>query len=114
METVNDLIDSFDRRLQGVAALDGQSLNGHRNVQMLLKAGQSVEAIRALRIAEDKLIQTFIEDSRKLFEDEPWVSDNAIHLFEMSKEIIEKLPEGIREKVHRMMPRTLKEQLETV
>jgi hypothetical protein len=114
METVNELIDSVDRRLRSVAALDGQSLNGHRNVQIMVKAGQSVETIRALRAAEEELIQTFIENSQQLFEHESWEDENAIRLFEMSKQIIEKLPEAMRRKVRRMMPRTYKEEIEMV
>jgi hypothetical protein len=104
IEVVNKLIDSFHLRLRAVAALDGKSLNGHQKVQSMLKGGHSVPEIREMMKEENRLLQRFLEESQSLFELESWKIDNLTDRTVSSFEIIELLPEAIRQKVRLMIP----------
>jgi transposase len=104
IEEVNNLIDSFTSRLRTVEALDGQSLNGHRNVQVMLTRGYTTEQIRQMRTEEQKILKKFLDESEHLFETEVWEETKLNELFDRCKTILRKLPERILQKVNIRIP----------
>ena len=102
IEEVNNLIDSFHNRLRSVAALDGQALTGHRNVQLMVNAGQTVEEICTLRRQENEHISRFCDESRRFFDDQSWEICISSDEIARSRRIIQILPESMRRKVHLM------------
>ena len=99
METINAAIDSFPVRLKAVEALRGQSLNGHRDVIRDLHTGaRTVEQVLMEREEEANAVETFVAESRDLFENRaPGARGMAVcPLALRSYEIVRKLPEVTR------------------
>jgi transposase len=107
IDEVNALIASFPNRLRTVEALDGQSLNGHRNVQVMLTQGQTVQQIREMRTQEREILGRFLNESRELFEIEVWEETKLTELFDRCETILKRLPEMMLKKVRLMMPPNL-------
>lgn len=103
IDKVNNLIGSFTNRLRTVEALDGQSLNGHRNIQVMLAQNYTIQQIRQMREEEKQILERFLNESQDLFETEVWEAKPLDELFARSKTILKKLPETILEKVRLMM-----------
>jgi hypothetical protein len=99
IEEVNRTVDSFQDRLRAVAALDGQTLNGHRAVQQLVKAGHTIDEIREMVQNQESHIHGFIGESEHLFEAEPWEPDREDFQIRESRRIVQILPEIMRRKV---------------
>jgi hypothetical protein len=70
LELVNTLMYDFHSRLQSVEVLDGQSLNGHREVHEMLSSGRyTVDDITQMRKQEDMNLLQFKCDSWTFFRD---------------------------------------------
>jgi hypothetical protein len=101
-DEVNHLINDFEARLRAVEALGGQSLNGHRDVQQLLRSGCTVETITEMRAQETASVERFIHFSSQFFEPEQWTGLPCEAKIEDSFNIIEILPNAMRLKVNMM------------
>jgi hypothetical protein len=93
MDEVNTFIDSFTTHVRTVAALDGQSPNGHRNVQVMLTRGYIIDRIRQMRAQEQQILRRFVDESQYLLETEVWEETKLEGLFDRCKKILKILPE---------------------
>jgi hypothetical protein len=101
-DEVNHLINDFQARLRAVEALGGQSLNGHRDVQQLLRSGCTIETITEMRFQETASVERFIHSSCQFFESQQWTGLPCEAMIEDSLKIIEILPNAMRLKVDMM------------
>lgn len=99
IDEINDLIDGFFSRLQGVEILDGRSLNGHHDVRRMLKGGHTVQEIIELRAQEADYLTRFKNLSNQFFRRESWDKMTEKQRILQSIEIIDILPERIRSRV---------------
>jgi transposase len=97
IELVNNLIASFQYRLQCVQALGGQSLNGHREVQQMLSTGKyTIEQIIEMRKQESRSLLEFKCYSWDFFRDQLWVGKRYEEMIHESMAIVQKLPEPLQ------------------
>jgi hypothetical protein len=100
IEEINHLIEDFDNRLKCVEALGGQSLNGHRDVQRMLRTGHTIEEIQIMREEEHSRLSRFIDLSNQFFEPESWRGITCEERIRNSIEIVTTvLPEAVQQKV---------------
>jgi hypothetical protein len=103
MDVVNRIIDSFPVRLLAVEALQGECLNGHRDVLKELQTGRkAVKQIQEELLGERGMISRFIESSRQFFGSfrERWEENPRYGLFVLeSYEIMKLLPSATRKAV---------------
>jgi ATP phosphoribosyltransferase len=99
VDELNHLVESFRSRLQGVIALNGESLNGHRDVRRMLAHRSTPDEIIALQEEERRIVQEFIELSRQFFAQPGWNTVKCQDVRQESIHIVQRLPRQIRERL---------------
>jgi hypothetical protein len=98
-DEVTHLINDFEARLRAVQTLGGQSLNGHRDVQQLLRSGCTIEMTTEMCVPETASVERFIHSSCQFFESQQWTGLPCEAMFEDSLKIMEILPNAMRLKI---------------
>jgi hypothetical protein len=98
IDVVNRLVDSFNVRLLAVEALQGECLNGHREIMRRLRREVTPEQIRNEMEKERLGIRKFVDDSRVFFGSFPseWIEIHRYQrLMRVSYEVVHNLPWAI-------------------
>jgi hypothetical protein len=93
LSEINALVDSFHVRLRAVIILEGESLNGHRQLlRELTVAGANAMEIAARVREEMQEYDKFLRDSRELFTPESMAGHSLGEIAFMSFQIMTHLP----------------------